>query len=105
MSNSVVNQQFCAISTGHYAQAGLVARAKGQRCGKDDLPLMLFGSELPAGYRVVVLGTGPGYGEHGQVIQYEHLAVHANGYVYPAYRRAGGDFCICRNSQYVGRRG
>jgi hypothetical protein len=112
MAKSVVNPQFRAISTAHYAIAKLLPRAKGQRkgpCMDQHVGQMLYSEcMLPAGWRLVLLGVGPGYGEHGQVINYDHLAVHAPcGTVYPAYRRSSpcNSYTVCQNLQYVVRKG
>jgi hypothetical protein len=109
MVKPVANPEFVAIATAQFAAVGLLPRKKGQSMGRDFADgLMLFEGVLPAGWSMQLLGSGPGYGEHGQLISYDHIAVtDAQGYVHPAYRRvgAGGQFCICRERQYVGRQG
>jgi len=110
MASAQANPDFVATSTEHYARAGFVRRPKGARrpasWPEDQLTdgILLFQSNLPAGWRLQVLGTGSGYDQAGRVISYDHLAVYdAQGKVYAAYRRASpqNNYAICQTTQYV----
>lgn len=101
MAKSVVNEEFAAIADSHFAKAGFVRRRKGQRYMPDLPPLTLV--SLPD-ERTEFLGTGPGYGSHGEVIQYDHLvATLPDGRRYPCYRRhdPARKFALCHSLQYV----
>lgn len=62
MVKSVVNEEFAKITAQHYAKAGFVRRRKGQRYPQPLPPFYLC--DLPK-ENIELLGTGPGYDQHG----------------------------------------